>query len=148
MENLAFHSLLRWKMIIPSTLTTSPIHFSLKGWENVRFELMGVKWLRVTHWQIAYLTLPGDGQPSVSKYSAHAKSSQQQSTADAGKAGKLVADALLQDQRDLGRVEPSILLPKRGTTRRALFVFFSLFFHILGFPSLRDSLQSPCKIFL
>ena len=39
MENLAFHSLLRWKMIIPSTLTTSPMHLSLKGWENVLFEL-------------------------------------------------------------------------------------------------------------
>ena len=26
-------------MIIPPLLTTSLIHFSLKGWENVRFEL-------------------------------------------------------------------------------------------------------------
>ena len=35
-------------MITPSTLTTSPIHFSLNGWENVRFELMGVKGLKDT----------------------------------------------------------------------------------------------------
>ena len=33
-------------MITPSTLTTSPKHFSLKGWENVRFELMGVQGLK------------------------------------------------------------------------------------------------------
>ena len=39
MENLAFHILLRSKMIILPTLTTSLIHFSLKGWENVLFEL-------------------------------------------------------------------------------------------------------------
>ena len=30
MKNLAFHSLLRWEMIILPILTTSPIHFSLK----------------------------------------------------------------------------------------------------------------------
>ena len=46
MESLSFRSLLRWKMITPSTLTTSPIHFSLKDWENVRFELMGVEGLK------------------------------------------------------------------------------------------------------
>ena len=34
-ENLAFHSLLRWKIIILPILTTSLIHFTLKGWENV-----------------------------------------------------------------------------------------------------------------
>ena len=45
MENVAFHRLLRWKMIILPTLTTSPIHFSLKGWENVCFERVGVKGL-------------------------------------------------------------------------------------------------------
>ena len=39
MRNLAFHSLLRWKMIIPPILTTSLIQFSKKGWENVLFEL-------------------------------------------------------------------------------------------------------------
>ena len=39
MENLAFHSLPRWKMIILPIFTTSLIHFSLKGWENVLFEL-------------------------------------------------------------------------------------------------------------
>ena len=32
-----FHSLLRWKMIILPVLTTTLIHFSLKGWENVLF---------------------------------------------------------------------------------------------------------------
>ena len=37
MENLAFQSLLRWKMIILPILTTSLLHFSLKGWENVTF---------------------------------------------------------------------------------------------------------------
>ena len=35
MKNLAFHSLLRWRMIILPTLNTSLIHFYLKGWENV-----------------------------------------------------------------------------------------------------------------
>ena len=35
MKNLAFHSLLRWKIILLPILTTSLIHFSLKGWENV-----------------------------------------------------------------------------------------------------------------
>ena len=39
MKNLASHSLLRWKMIVPPNLTTLLIHFSLKGWENVRCEL-------------------------------------------------------------------------------------------------------------
>ena len=39
MKNLAFHSLLKWKIIILSVSTTLCIHFSLKGWENVRFEL-------------------------------------------------------------------------------------------------------------
>ena len=33
------HSLLRWKMIILPTRTISLVHFSLKGWENVLFEL-------------------------------------------------------------------------------------------------------------
>ena len=39
MENLGCHQLLRWKMIILPILTTSLIHFSLKGCENVLFEL-------------------------------------------------------------------------------------------------------------
>ena len=39
MKNLAFHCLLRWKMIIPPILTTSLIHFSSNGWENVLFEI-------------------------------------------------------------------------------------------------------------
>ena len=39
MENLAFHSLLRWKMIMLPILTTSPIHLSLDSWENVLFGL-------------------------------------------------------------------------------------------------------------
>ena len=39
MKNLALHSLLRSKMIILPILTTSLIHFSLKSWENVLFEL-------------------------------------------------------------------------------------------------------------
>ena len=37
MENLAFHTLLRWRMIILQILTTPLIHFSFKGWENVNF---------------------------------------------------------------------------------------------------------------
>ena len=41
MKNLAFHSLLRWKLISLPILTTS--HFSLKGWENILF--LGVKGL-------------------------------------------------------------------------------------------------------
>ena len=45
-ENLAFHSLLRGKMILIQILTTLCI-FSLRGWENVLFELRSerVKWL-------------------------------------------------------------------------------------------------------
>ena len=39
MGSLAFHSFLRWKMIILPILTTSLIVNSLKGWENVLFEL-------------------------------------------------------------------------------------------------------------
>ena len=38
-ERLAFHSSLRRKMIILSTLTTSLVDISLKCWENVHFEL-------------------------------------------------------------------------------------------------------------
>ena len=37
MENLAFHSLFRWKVIILQILTSSLVHFSLKGRENVTF---------------------------------------------------------------------------------------------------------------
>ena len=39
MKNLAFHSFLKWKMIILPILTISLIHSSLEGWENVLFEL-------------------------------------------------------------------------------------------------------------
>ena len=39
MENLTFHSLLRWKVIILQILTTSLIQSLLKGWENTLFEL-------------------------------------------------------------------------------------------------------------
>ena len=39
MKNLAFHSLLWWMMITLPFLITSFIHFSLKGCENVVFEL-------------------------------------------------------------------------------------------------------------
>ena len=38
MMNLTFHNLLRWKMIILTTLTNSLIHFSSEGWENARIE--------------------------------------------------------------------------------------------------------------
>ena len=37
MENLAFHSLVRWKMVVLEILTTSPVHFSLGSWENLLF---------------------------------------------------------------------------------------------------------------
>ena len=39
MKNLAFHSLLKWEIIILPILTTSLIHFSSNVWENVLFEL-------------------------------------------------------------------------------------------------------------
>ena len=39
MKNMAFHSLLRWKMILLPILTTSLMHFYLQGLENVLFEL-------------------------------------------------------------------------------------------------------------
>ena len=38
-ESLAFHSLLRWKMIVIQILATSLMHFLFKGRENVLFEL-------------------------------------------------------------------------------------------------------------
>ena len=37
--NLAFYSLLRWKIIVLPFLTTLLVHSSLKSWENVLFEL-------------------------------------------------------------------------------------------------------------
>ena len=37
MKDLAFHSLLRWNIIILPILTVSLIHFSLQGWGNVLF---------------------------------------------------------------------------------------------------------------
>ena len=51
MRNLAFHSLLRWKMITLPILTTSlfSIHFPLKGWENVLYELGSVYRSLSTH---------------------------------------------------------------------------------------------------
>ena len=39
MENLAFHSLLRLKNEVVPILTTSLVHFSIEGWENVPFEI-------------------------------------------------------------------------------------------------------------
>ena len=39
MENLTFHSLLRWKMIILQIFAASLIQLLLKGWENEIFEL-------------------------------------------------------------------------------------------------------------
>ena len=40
MKILALHSLLRWKMMKQLPILTTPlINFSLKGWENVLFEL-------------------------------------------------------------------------------------------------------------
>ena len=39
MENLGFHSLLRWKMIVLPNYHCITIHFSIKVWENVLFEL-------------------------------------------------------------------------------------------------------------
>ena len=50
-ENLAFHSLLGWKMIILPIHTTSLTHVSLKAWENVLFNL-GVKGFK--KWLILY----------------------------------------------------------------------------------------------
>ena len=47
-KNLAFHSLLRWKMIILPILTTSLIHFSLKSWKNILFDMWGLAWWRMT----------------------------------------------------------------------------------------------------
>ena len=49
-KNLAFRSLLRWKVIIP-ILATSLIHFSSKGWENVLPEL-GSEWIIIVEWVV------------------------------------------------------------------------------------------------
>ena len=57
MKNLAFHRSLRWKMIILRILIASLIHFYLKGWENVLFELGSERSRCVPHpkslWQIS-----------------------------------------------------------------------------------------------
>ena len=47
MENLAFHSLLKWKMIILQILATPLIHSYSTCWENVLFEPLGVKGLKL-----------------------------------------------------------------------------------------------------
>ena len=46
MKNLAFHSLLRWKMIILPILTTSLIHFSVNVCENACFLSLRVEGLK------------------------------------------------------------------------------------------------------
>ena len=44
MKTLAFYSfILRWKMIIAPILTTSLIHYFLKGWGNILFEFRSVR---------------------------------------------------------------------------------------------------------
>ena len=52
MENLAFHSLLRWKMIMLPILMTSLIHLSLKGWENILFELGSEAFHNLLKWKM------------------------------------------------------------------------------------------------
>ena len=58
MKNLAFHSLLRWKMIILPILTTSLVPLSWKGWENELFQL--VKYTRKCFMQRASATFQID----------------------------------------------------------------------------------------
>ena len=62
-KNFTFHRLLRWKMIILQTLTTALIHFSLKGWENVLFELASE---RVNPVLICWRQLPSGSERTVS----------------------------------------------------------------------------------
>ena len=51
MKNLAFHSLLRWKMIMLPILAISLIPFSLKGWDSVTFWSWEWKgWNLTKHW--------------------------------------------------------------------------------------------------
>ena len=59
MKNLAFHSLLRWKMITLPILTSSLIDFSLKGWENILFGLSFVPQVKssVDYWTWVSRTL-------------------------------------------------------------------------------------------
>ena len=56
MESLAFNSLPRCKLVILPILTTSFIHFSLQGWENVIFLKLGGKGLIV--FKILLVCLP------------------------------------------------------------------------------------------
>ena len=51
MKKLAFHSLLRWKIITLPILTTSLIHFSSKGLKNILFKLGSEKVKRM--WRLA-----------------------------------------------------------------------------------------------
>ena len=55
MTNLAFHSLLWWKMIIPIP-STSLIHLSLKSWGNVLFELGTERNEKIGRWSEVSLT--------------------------------------------------------------------------------------------
>ena len=57
MKKLAFHSLLRWKLIMLPILTTSRLHLSLKGWENSYHDRTEVYFANILLWQ-------GDEGPS------------------------------------------------------------------------------------
>ena len=56
LKNLAFHSLLGWRIIILPILTTSLIYFSSKGCENVLFELGNERVIITFHYFPLYWT--------------------------------------------------------------------------------------------
>ena len=53
MKSLAFHSLTTWKIILLPIPTTALIHFSLKGWENVLFEV-GSERAKIAEWTLLF----------------------------------------------------------------------------------------------
>ena len=64
-KNLAFHSLLTWKMIILLILTTSPIHSHLNCWQNLGLKgLKGRENLRFAN--ATYVWFPREHQPETS----------------------------------------------------------------------------------
>ena len=57
-EELAFHSLLRWKMIILPILTTSLIHFPFKGWESTKTSRATEQLMLLCAWRFCCLKWP------------------------------------------------------------------------------------------
>ena len=65
MKNLAFHSLLRWKMIILPILTTSP-YIALSSFGECYFLMLGVKGLS-SKWRFSFVLSEDSSIPPISR---------------------------------------------------------------------------------